>query len=185
MFFFSLFFILASQLNSDLLKSDPDLSNEIPGRIFAHGFWYLVRRDRCRLHFYKLPQLHLFRINDEASIFAERFLKDRYEVSGSLGDDVGRSTSLWCLKKKGPQKVFRRFAIGRLEDYIPPNIYIYLCVSNAFMSTWFETQILGISTHHQSLRTSMNQLHPPRPSQWEQLEALLHSKGGDLSRSFC
>ena len=26
--FFSCFFILASQLNSDLLKSDPDLSND-------------------------------------------------------------------------------------------------------------------------------------------------------------
>ena len=26
--FFSFFFILASQLNSDLLKSDPDLSND-------------------------------------------------------------------------------------------------------------------------------------------------------------
>ena len=89
-------------------------------------------------------------------------------------------------KKKGRKK-----SLGDLllEDwktiYLQIYIYISVCVSNAFMSTWFETQILGISTHHQSLRTSMNQLHPPRPSQWEQLEALLHSKGGDLSRSFC
>lgn len=91
-------------------------------------------------------------------------------------------------KKKGRKK-----SLGDLllEDWktiylqIYTYIYISVCVSNAFMSTWFETQILGISTHHQSLRTSMNQLHPPRPSQWEQLEALLHSKGGDLSRSFC
>lgn len=103
-------------------------------------------------------------------------------------DDVRRSTSLRFLHKKGPQKSLDDcyWKIGR---HTPPNIiYIYVCVLLCWMHlcphdlkhTSWESQPITKAWEHPWTNSI-----PPRPSQWEQLEALLHSKGGDLSRSFC